>query len=228
MRRRELMAAVAALGVATTARAAAAKQVVLELFTSQGCSSCPPADALLGKLTQRPGVIGLAWHIDYWDNLGWRDPFASRLATERQKAYARALNDEVYTPALVVNGTRMVVGSDGGAIESAIGAAAPLSVAVSLTPSADGLVADIGAAPGALRAVLAIYDPEHATDVRAGENQGARLREYRTVRKADVLAEWDGAARRLSLPRLAAGQGAVVLVQSAQLRVVGAAELPAG
>ena len=87
-------------------RAPRGSAVVLELFTSQGCSSCPPADALLGQLAQRPTVIALAWHVDYWDHLGWRDRFASRTATARQQAYARQLGSGVFTPALVVDGTQ--------------------------------------------------------------------------------------------------------------------------
>ena len=105
MRRRDLIAAAFATGIAPVARAAQ-HPVVLELFTSQGCSSCPPADALLGQLAQRPTVIALAWHVDYWDHLGWRDRFASRTATDRQRAYARQLGSGVFTPALVVDGTQ--------------------------------------------------------------------------------------------------------------------------
>ena len=111
MRRRDLMLSGLAALAAPSARAASGP-VVLELFTSQGCSSCPPADALLGKLARRPGVIALAWHIDYWENLGWHDRFASHAATARQQAYARQLESQVFTPALVVNGAKVVVGSD--------------------------------------------------------------------------------------------------------------------
>jgi len=100
MRRRTLMTAVAASAFGARVQAAP-KPVVLELFTSQGCSSCPPADALLGELTRRSGVIALAWRVDYWDHLGWRDPFASRTATARQRAYGRQIGGGVYTPALV-------------------------------------------------------------------------------------------------------------------------------
>ena len=84
MRRRDLIAAALASSIAPAARAAP-KSVVLELFTSQGCSSCPPADALLGQLARRSDVIALAWHVDYWDHLGWRDRFASPTATDRQR-----------------------------------------------------------------------------------------------------------------------------------------------
>jgi hypothetical protein len=91
MRRRDLMFASLAACAAAPAAGTTPGPVVLELFTSQACSSCPPADALLGKLAQRPEVIALAWHVDYWNHLGWRDQFASRQATERQQAYARQL-----------------------------------------------------------------------------------------------------------------------------------------
>jgi hypothetical protein len=220
MRRRDLM--LASLAACATAPAAAATPgtVVLELFTSQACSSCPPADALLGKLAQRPEVIALAWHVDYWNHLGWRDQFASRQATERQQAYARQLEAEVFTPALVVDGATVVIGSDRAAVERAIGAVRPLSVAVA---SRDTGV-DVGTGPGPLRAISVLYDPEHATDVVSGENEGARLREYRIVRRVEVLGEWDGAARHLTVTPPEPGRGQVILVQTADLRVVGAVD----
>ena len=222
MRRRDLMlASLAACAAAPTAKATSAP-VVLELFTSQACSSCPPADALLGKLVQRPEVIALAWHVDYWNHLGWRDQFASRQATERQQAYARQLEGEVYTPALVIDGATVVVGSDRTAVERAIGAATPLAVTVALRDAG----VEVGAGPGHLRAISVLYDPEHATDVASGENEGARLREYRIVRQVDVLGEWDGAPRHFTAPPPASGQGQVILVQTADLRIVGAANRP--
>src|SRR6266705_4449724 len=89
------------------------RPVVVELFTSQGCSSCPPADALLGELAKRGDVLALGFHISYWDSLGWKDPLSSKSATERQKAYARHFTDgRVYTPQMVVDGTSEMVGSD--------------------------------------------------------------------------------------------------------------------
>src|SRR4051812_10358250 len=138
MHRRALLAAALASGLPHLVDAATVP-VVLELFTSQGCSSCPPADALLGRLAQRPSVIALAWHVDYWDHLGWRDPYASRQATARQQEYARQLESVVFTPALVVNGRKIVVGSDRAAVETAIGTAGPMRVAVTLTRLGDGL-----------------------------------------------------------------------------------------
>lgn len=202
-------------------------QAVLELFTSQGCSSCPPADALLGQLAREPGIIALAWHVDYWNGLGWHDPYSSPTATARQRRYAEALRDEVYTPALVVNGARMVVGSDSGAVHAAIGAAGGLPVPVVLRRDTQGWVAEIGAAGQPVSALLAIYDPRRATAVGAGENDGQSLIEYRIVREATSLGAWDGTPRRFALPIIAPGRGAVLLLQSNDLRVRGAAELPA-
>jgi hypothetical protein len=226
MRRRDLIAAAFATGIAPVARAAQ-HPVVLELFTSQGCSSCPPADALLGQLAQRPTVIALAWHVDYWDHLGWRDRFASGTATARQRAYARQLGSGVFTPALVVDGANVVIGSERAAVEAAIQAADALPVVLELKRSGDAVVVEVGTAPGPVRALRIVYDPEHATDVAAGENDGERLREYRIVREVETLADWDGAERRFTASPPGAGQGQVVLVQTPQLRILGAADLPA-
>jgi hypothetical protein len=223
MRRRDLIATAIAAGIAPAARAAE-RPVVLELFTSQGCSSCPPADAMLGRLARRPGVIALAWHVDYWDHLGWRDRYASRQATSRQQAYARQLSNIVFTPALVVNGARIVVGSDSEAVEAAIVSAAALAVPVTLR----GAEVGIGAAPHPVRALSVIYDAEQATAVAAGENEGEKLREYRIVREVEMLGEWDGAPRRFTPKPAGPGQGQAILLQTADFRVIGAADRPPG
>jgi hypothetical protein len=223
MRRRDLIATAIAAGIAPAARAAV-RPVVLELFTSQGCSSCPPADALLGRLARQPGVIALAWHVDYWDHLGWRDRYASHAATSRQQAYARQLDNIVFTPALVVNGARIVVGSDAEAVEAAIVSAAALAVPVTLR----GAEVEIAAASHPVRALSVIYDPQQATAVAAGENQGERLREYRIVREVETLGEWDGGARRFTTKPPAPGQGQAILLQTADFRVIGAADQPPG
>jgi hypothetical protein len=226
MRRRTFVASgLAGICLAPAARADAAP-VVLELFTSQGCSSCPPADALLGRLSQRPGVIALAWHVDYWNYLGWRDRFATRQATERQRSYARQLGSEVFTPALAVDGGDMVVGSNQRAVEGAIRAASPLPVPVKISVTADGIAADTERASRRLRPVVVSYDPEQATDVGAGENSGATLREYRIARSVETLPEWDGGARRLLLKPPERGQGLVVLLAGEDLRIAGAADVP--
>jgi len=227
MQRRNLMFTSLAALAARSARAATSP-VVLELFTSQSCSSCPPADALLGKLLQRPEVIALAWHVDYWNHLGWLDKYSSKQATARQQAYARQLGSEVYTPALIINGANVVVGSDRSAVERAIRTATPLSVPVTLNPTVAGMTVNVAAAPGRLHALSIFYDPQHSTDIGGGENQGSQLREYNIVRRVDVLGEWDGAPRSFTAPLAGAGQGQVILVQSTDLRVVGAAHQPPG
>lgn len=225
MTRRDMIVAGLAAGIVPAARAAS-PAVVLELFTSQGCSSCPPADALLGRLSRREGVIALAWHVDYWDRLGWRDPFASRFATLRQKSYAAALGGDIFTPALVVNGATVLVGSDRNAIEEALVRAAPLAVPVTLSRAGEVVDVVVGPVPGRIRAQRIVYDPEHATDIHAGENEGTQLREYRIVRSVETLAEWEAGSRSFKMPAAEPGQGVAVVVQSADLRVVGAADLP--
>lgn len=224
MRRRTLLVsgasfAVAGAGaVAGTARSGSAP-VVLELFTSQGCSDCPAADALMGIWAKRPEVIGLAWHVDYWDGAAWRDPFSSRLSTDRQRAYAQQLGAEVFTPALVVNGATMLVGSNRTGVEQAMADSRGLAVAMRV----DGRSVRVGAAPGPVTLLFAAFDPEHETPVRGGENSGRRLREFQVVRESRVLATWDGGERSVDLPAPAAGQGAVVILQGADLRILGAA-----
>jgi hypothetical protein len=197
--------------------------VVLELFTSQGCSSCPPADALLGELSRHPGVIGLSWHVDYWNNLGWRDPFARREWTDRQREYARRLNAEVYTPALVVNGAAILVGSNKAAVYQAIEQAAVPRVAVALRRTSSGLEGEIGATSAPVTGLLATYDPEQSTPVGAGENGGRRLTEYRIVRE---VVELDRLGPRLTLPAVPGNRGVVLLLRDASWRVIGAADLP--
>jgi hypothetical protein len=227
MRRRSFILAGASAALAQRVRATASP-TVLELFTSEGCSSCPPADVLLGQLARQPGIIALAWHVDYWNGLGWHDPYSSPLATQRQRSYAEQLHDEVYTPALVVNGTHMVVGSDATAIHAAIGVAGDAAVPVTLRRTDGGVLAETGSAGRSVTALLVTYDADHTTPVDGGENGGRRLVEYQIVRDATPLGTWDGAPRRIVLPAIAPGRGAVLLLQSDDLRVCGAADLEAG
>ena len=224
MRRRHLMtAALLSLPAARVRAQETAAPVVLELFTSQGCSSCPPADALLGELTRKPGIIGLAWHVDYWNRLGWNDPFAQPAWTGRQRDYARALNEEVYTPAMVVNGAAMVVGSDRAEVQRAIAKAARPSVSVTLRRGQTGLEAMIGPVPSPMKGLLVSYDPEQTTQIGAGENHGRRLIEYRVARSAVAVDVLQG---RLALPPVPENRGAVLLIRDAVGRVVGASDLP--
>ncbi|HEV8025928.1 MAG TPA: DUF1223 domain-containing protein, partial [Stellaceae bacterium] len=123
MKRAFVLASLLMTAAALTAHAGEGRSapVVVELFTSQGCSTCPPADAYLGELASRPGVIALAFHVDYWNYIGWTDPFASKAATDRQRSYAKQLGLRyVYTPQMVINGTMEGVGSGREAITQLI------------------------------------------------------------------------------------------------------------
>lgn len=162
--------------------------VLLELFTSEGCSSCPAADKLLARLQRDQLVAGaevivLSEHVDYWNSLGWRDPYSSPEWSERQRAYARRLDGQVYTPELVVDGARGVIGSEEGAVTSAIRAAAPkgkvrLGVAVEMAGT-EATVRITGAPAGVL--YVAAARDEVVSTVTRGENGGQILRHVGVV-----------------------------------------------
>jgi len=221
-----LRGAGALLAAAVSHRAAAASSpVVVELFTSQGCNSCPPADAYLTELARQPGIVALAYHIDYWDQLGWRDPFSSPAATARQRNYARMLGlKTIYTPQMVVNGRYDVIGSDRPRVATAIAAGATTpAVAVALTAEGGALSAQIGAGTGEGRIWFVGYELRHETRVRAGENAGRTLINMNVVRTIDDLGAWTGAPVSFRRDALAPGAGAAVLVQSADGAMRGAA-----
>jgi hypothetical protein len=171
--------------------------VVLELFTSQGCSSCPPADRLVGRLAPGDTVAGrevivLAFHVDYWNDLGWTDPFSSPAWSDRQAWYAARLpRGRVYTPAIVVGGRDHAVGSRRGDLERLV-AAAPAIAALDGRARRDGDTLRVNAArlPGAIT-WAAVVEDGLVTDVTAGENHGAALRDSHVVR---ALVEVDGEA----------------------------------
>ncbi len=207
------------------ARSTAEGPWAIELFTSQGCSSCPPSDAYLGSLARRPDIVALSYHVDYWDYIGWKDPFASRDTTERQRAYARVLKQRyVYTPEMVVDGIGHDTGRDRGAIESLLGEAqrrSPKRATPELARAVGGpLTIKLAPFPldgGPADVTLAIYDRRHSTPVASGENQGRMLENFNTVRHLEVLARWDGSAASWTVEasRLQPGQGAAVIVQRA-------------
>ncbi|HEX3350292.1 MAG TPA: DUF1223 domain-containing protein [Acetobacteraceae bacterium] len=220
------VAALAFCGAASAARAD--RPVILELFTSEGCSSCPPADAVLRDLARtRADVLPLAFHVTYWDYLGWHDPFALQAATQRQRAYAAALPSDVYTPQLVVDGRTDVVGSDRPATLAAIRRAASAdAAAVPVTLRRDGNEAVIEiaagtAAPGTT-VLLVGYDPEHTTSIGRGENGGRTLVEANIVRSLATAAAWSGDRVTLRRP-LPAGEKLAVVIQASDGRILGAA-----
>jgi len=215
---------------------AATRPAVVELFTSQGCSSCPPADALLGELSHEPNVLALGFHVDYWDSLGWTDRFALPYADTRQSRYAHSLRlSSVFTPQIVIDAQRSLVGSDRSAVLRAIGGAHE-GVAIAIERQAAVLTVDLGAAAepaatgtaGADVLLLALV-PEAQTAIGRGENGGRTLREFNIVRASYVLGSWHGAPQRFAIEcmRLPADASAVaVLIQRAgQGPILGAASL---
>jgi len=227
--RRIVATAGLALGLIGGLARAYSRPAVVELFTSQGCSSCPPADAFLGELTRRGDVIALAYHVDYWDNLGWKDPFASAGATERQRRYGRALGlSGIYTPQIVVDGVTDAIGSDRRAVLAAL-AGRREGPEVRLTPSAGSLQIAVAAQKGAPAAevTLVAYAEEAETKVKRGENAGRSLKEYSIVRGVYPLGRWTGDAATFTVDlATVAGDAtaAAVLVQTAGPgEIVGAA-----
>ncbi|WP_085902347.1 DUF1223 domain-containing protein [Kiloniella majae] len=173
--------------------------VVIELFTSQGCSSCPPADALLSELADQPGIIALSYHVDYWDYIGWKDPFSSPEATQRQRDYGSSLSLRyVYTPQLVIDGRRELVGSRRGDVLLGIEEAAKAGKAVSLSIAGNTLsepTVSFGKElplEGSATLWVAVFDEQHETEIQRGENKGLFMVNKHVVRGFERAAEWNG------------------------------------
>jgi hypothetical protein len=207
--------------------------VVVELFTSQGCSACPPADRLLKKLTARDDILPLALHVDYWDYIGWEDAFARPEHTARQKAYARAAGHRtVYTPQMVVGGRDHVAGADAKALDRTLLAhrARPARVTIGLEREGDDLnVLIVGISeqlPDRMVVQLARYTPAATVTILRGENADHTLDYVNIVDSLDVVASWDGhAPLALTLP-VPGPEPAAILVQTAgHGPIVGAAVL---
>lgn len=188
---------------------AAAGPVVVELFTSQGCSSCLPADALMADLARRPEVIALSLHVDYWDYLGWRDTLGSPDCAQRQREYARRRGDgQVYTPQMIVNGRSDILGSDRQRVLDAIGTPRDhqASVPVVIASHDRELLIEISAAPsGQIVAEATVWVisvvPRVVIDIRRGENAGRTVVYTNVVRKIIPAGMWHGDRLKLSLPR---------------------------
>jgi hypothetical protein len=213
--------------------AAAKPPVVVELYTAQGCESCAPADALIGKLASRPGVLPLTFSVDYWDYLGWADTFAKAEFAERQKAYVDKLGlDEPYTPQVVVDGRAQAAGVQTDRVERLIREAAraphnPPDVAFIGERRVD---VGSGRAPrGGAEVWLIRYDPrEQAVEVKAGDNRGKTVSQRNVVREVVRLGAWRGKATAYRIrTRAEDGLKTVLLVQAMQDgRIVGVAEKP--
>jgi hypothetical protein len=196
--------------VAVIRPAHADPRAVVELFTSQGCSSCPPADKIIGELARDPSVIALSMPIDYWDYLGWKDTLADSRFSARQKAYSRMRGDrEVYTPQAVVNGSVHVIGSDRAGIESAIGATGKedgvMSVPVTMTLSGKQITVSVAAAnrpPAAMHGEVWICSITRAVPISIGrgENRGKDLTYYNVVRNLVKVGDWNGNSGSWTVP----------------------------
>ncbi|GIX09511.1 thioredoxin family protein [Elioraea sp.] len=212
-----------ALAVVALPRASSAGEergpVVLELFTSQGCSACPPADRLLAKLARDGGVIALSFHVPYWDHMGWRDPFALPVSVQRQRGYARAMKERsIYTPQLVVQGAAHAVGHDRPAVERLI-AAAPAAATIAVAVAANSppvLAVSIPALDlpqGGAQLWLVAFTRTEARQVLDGENAGHLLRHTNVVRWAGPVAVIEAVPVELSLSAAEAeGADAVALL----------------
>ncbi len=224
-----------ALPLLVSQPAVAERPILLELFTSQGCSSCPSADKLLGDLAQQSGVLALAFHVDYWDRLGWKDPYASPEWTARQRRYGATLTGsryagQIYTPQMVIDGRADAVGSDAPAIGRAVAKARTAAIDLGVGLAQQDKALKVSAPPSAYadaRLLLLVVDPPHMTRVTRGENAGQTLREARIVRAVEQLPTYNGAAFEVTIddPRKEPGQTIALVLQRADGVVLGAATL---
>jgi hypothetical protein len=210
--------------------------VVLELYTSQGCSSCPAADALLTELAGREGVIALALHVDYWDYLGWKDSFARPEFTKRQRAYAKAARSRsIFTPELIVQGESRVKGHDAERIDDAIARQQSRPAEADLELSRDGDALEIritprpGAEPGPAAVHLVRFIPSQQVAIEAGENAGREITYSNIVTDWQTIGHWDGLApAELRYEGMAGDEPLAVIVQRTRMGpVITAAELDA-
>ncbi len=199
----------------------AAPKAVLELFTSQGCSSCPKADALLEEMGKRSDVVALAYHVDCWDYIGWEDTFGAKAYSQLQREYAKSWgSSRIFTPQLVVNGKDGVVGSKRDAVNAQIGSAA-LPVVIDLHENADNtLEVSVPAHPGHRKSTIWLVTFLDRADVaiERGENKGKRIAYTQIVTGRQVLGMWNpetGASLTLPVSEVLTGQanGAAILIQ---------------
>jgi hypothetical protein len=224
-RRVALSLAVVASTMAAAATASAEPRGVIELFTSQGCSSCPAADKLAGELARDPSLVVLSLAIDYWDYLGWKDTLALPGHTNRQRAYSKVRGDrEVYTPQVVVNGVTHVLGSDKQAIEKAVTQthkqAAMLSVPVNVSVADNQISVSVPAAANTPKGEIWLCPVTRnaPVEIGRGENSGHTITYHNVVRRWVKLGDWTGTARNYKIPVSdvtgAGGDAVAVVVQA--------------
>lgn len=208
---------------------------VLELFTSEGCSSCPPADALMGQIQEQykdKPVYVLSYHVDYWDRMGWKDVFSSAKNTDRQYRYSQSLRSQVYTPQLVVNGKREFIGSDQARTADALDAALKGKPAVTLDLKADQSSGNMrinyeiwGKIPES-KLLIALVQKQAVSKIKRGENEGRTLQHWQIVRKLYTFElDWAAGEKQFTLPADfdAHGWEIIGLVQNPENGIISAA-----
>jgi hypothetical protein len=221
------IAILAALGLASLALSAPVAQAeggvaVVELYTSQGCNSCPPADEVLALLSGRDDVIALSLHVDYWDYLGWRDTFAQRQFTQRQVAYRDAWRKSVvYTPQMVVQGRHDVMGSHPDDLAAAIDAALEIEPPIKVTIERVGGMLKCRIEPGPKRTVgivwIAKYTMNATVEIEHGENAGRTITYMNVVNSLNRIGSWAGSEpEEIAMPQPGPGEGVAIWIQAGE------------
>jgi hypothetical protein len=204
--------AIVVVAFASPALAGGPAKGVIELFTSQGCSDCPPADRTFAGYVDRGGFITLAWHVDYWDYLGWKDTFSNKSATNRQESYNSKIGAGVFTPQFVVNGQRSGLGGEGGG----------LPVAVNVRKNGKTLSVSAGSGNGSATFYLVTYTNSSTVQIQRGENSGKNITYRHTVSGLRSIGQWNGSAITLNVPN-GGSNCAVILQRGTNGPIIGAA-----
>ncbi len=230
---RKTVLAIAVLATALAAGAARAERIdVIELFTSQGCSSCPPADAVIAEMADRDDVLTLSFNVDYWDYLGWKDTLASPENTARQKAYAHFRGDRaVYTPQAIVNGMMHAVGSDRMSLKNALQSTGDKldkrAIEISARREGDEIVVDTGKTRGVLSwpkpatVWMVVYDKARTVKIERGENRGRTITYANVVKRIEPIGTWRGKAASFRAPVPEPGVRCAIFLQEGDGRAPG-------
>lgn len=207
----------ASFWMAAAGMAAADEPVVVELYTSQGCSSCPPADKLLHELAKNDDIIALALHVDYWDYIGWKDVFGNPAYADRQRSYSRVAGKRsVYTPQMIIGGQDHVIGTKPGEVKAALAKHANKSSPVDLKITQNGGSFSISAQSRvAMKMLVQVvrYTPKSTVAIKRGENAGKTLSYANVVKEWKVVKKWDGRAPLKMTAKAAGSDRNVVIIQ---------------
>jgi hypothetical protein len=229
---RHFVSAACSLFLAAASPVGAEEVVVIELYTSQGCSSCPPADEFVAMLAANPRVLPLALHVDYWDYIGWADKFAMPQFTDRQRAYARAIGSRtIYTPQLIIGGLDRIEGfapeETADRLQAHLGLAPQVDLTVERTGDTLVIRAEAGQPlDGPLRVQLVRYKPEETITIERGENAGKTITYRNIVTSWEGLGTWAGEEKmELTVPFAGSEPGAVILQSDGPAAILAAARV---